>query len=115
MDINLELLQLFIIVLIKRLQGVLLCLEYKSAVKNENMSNKELSEELHKPIIRKFKEIKVKLPFTENTWDIVCWFANLIKELVFYDVVMMFSVNRHELFFWKIRKELKLLRIFKIS
>ena len=26
----------------------------KSAVKNENMSNKELLEQLHKPIIRKF-------------------------------------------------------------
>ena len=25
-----------------------------SGIKNENMSNKELSEELHKPIIRKF-------------------------------------------------------------
>ena len=25
------------------------------AIKNENMSNKELAEELHKPIIRKFK------------------------------------------------------------
>ena len=25
-----------------------------SGIKNENMSNKELAEELHKPIIRKF-------------------------------------------------------------
>ena len=30
----------------------------KSAVKNENMSNKELSEELQKPIIRKLKKEK---------------------------------------------------------
>ena len=28
-------------------------------LKNENMSNKELAEELHKPIIRKFKKRKV--------------------------------------------------------
>ena len=27
---------------------------YGSAIKNENMSNKEFTEELHKPIIRKF-------------------------------------------------------------
>ena len=31
----------------------------KFAVKNENISNKELSEELQKPIIRKFKKRKV--------------------------------------------------------
>ena len=30
----------------------------KSAIKNENMSNKELAEESHKPIIRKFKKRK---------------------------------------------------------
>ena len=30
-----------------------------SNIKNENMSNKELAEELHKPIIRKFKKRKV--------------------------------------------------------
>ena len=35
------------------------------------MSNKELSKELHKPIIRKFKKIKVQWPFTENAWDAV--------------------------------------------
>ena len=28
----------------------------KSAIKNENISNKELAEELHKPIIRKFNK-----------------------------------------------------------
>ena len=30
----------------------------KSAAKNENMSSKELAEELHKPIIRNFKKRK---------------------------------------------------------
>ena len=35
----------------------------KSTVKNENMSNKELGEELHKPIIRKLKETKSILIF----------------------------------------------------
>ena len=41
----------------------------KSAVKNENMSNKELAEELHKSIIRKFKKRKVCSSFIDNTWD----------------------------------------------
>ena len=30
-----------------------------SGIKNENISNKELAEELHKPIIKKFKERKL--------------------------------------------------------
>ena len=34
--------------------------------KNENKSNQQLAEELHKPIIRKFKKRKVQLAFIEN-------------------------------------------------
>ena len=39
-----------------------------SSIKNENISNKELDEELHKPIIRKFKKRKVHSPFIGNIW-----------------------------------------------
>ena len=38
-----------------------------AAVKIENMSNKELAEILHKPIIRKFEKRKVHLPFIDHT------------------------------------------------
>ena len=38
------------------------------AIKNENMSNKGLPEEIHKPIIRKFKKRKVHSPFIDNSW-----------------------------------------------
>ena len=41
----------------------------KSAIKNENISNKELAEELHKLIIRKFKKRKVHSSFIDNIWD----------------------------------------------
>ena len=37
-------------------------------IKNENTSNKELTEELHKPIITKFNKRKVHSPFT----DFIC-------------------------------------------
>ena len=37
-------------------------------IKNENISNKELAEELHKPIIRKFKKRKVHSTFIDNIW-----------------------------------------------
>ena len=33
------------------------------------MSKKELTEELYKPIIRKFEEIKVQLTFMGNIWS----------------------------------------------
>ena len=37
-------------------------------VKNEIMQNKELAEELHKSIIRKFEKQKVNSFFTDNIW-----------------------------------------------
>ena len=37
-------------------------------VKHENISNKDLAEELHKPIIRTFKKRKVHSPFINNVW-----------------------------------------------
>ena len=39
-----------------------------SGIKNENMSDQQLEEELHKPIIRKFEKRKVHLPFIDNIW-----------------------------------------------
>ena len=39
-----------------------------SGIKNENISNKILAEELHKPIIRKFNKRKVHSSFTDNIW-----------------------------------------------
>ena len=41
---------------------------YDSGIKNENISNKELAEELHKPIIRKFNNRKVHSPLIDNIW-----------------------------------------------
>ena len=37
-----------------------------SGIKNHNISNKELAEELHKPIIRKFKKRKVQSLFNRQ-------------------------------------------------
>ena len=60
MDINLDLLQLSTNFLIKKTSS--------SCIKNYNISNKELTEELHKPIIRKFNKGKVQSPFIDNIW-----------------------------------------------
>ena len=37
-------------------------------VKNEIVSNKELAEELRKPIIKKFEKRNVDSPFIDNMW-----------------------------------------------
>ena len=37
-----------------------------SGINNETMSDQQLAEELHKPIIRKFKKRKVQSPFIDN-------------------------------------------------
>ena len=39
-----------------------------SGIKNENMSNKDLAEELHMPIIRKSKKRKVYPSFIDKIW-----------------------------------------------
>ena len=39
-----------------------------SGIKNKNISNKELAEKLHKPVITKFNKRKVHSPFIDNIW-----------------------------------------------
>ena len=39
-----------------------------SGIKNQSISDKELWEEFHKPVIRKFDKRKVHSPFTGNIW-----------------------------------------------
>ena len=74
-----ELLQWFTSFLIKKTS--------RSSIKNEIISNKELAEELHKPIIRKFKKRKVHSTFIDNIWGADLAGMKLIskfnKELVF--------------------------------
>ena len=40
-----------------------------SGIKNESISDKELAEELYKPIIRKITQRKVYSFFTDNIWS----------------------------------------------
>ena len=47
------------------------CFDKKTSggiVKNENISNKVLAEELRKAIIKNFKKIKAQPPFIDNIW-----------------------------------------------
>ena len=52
----------------------------KSAIKNENISSKELAEELHEPIVRKFKKRKVHSTFINNIWGAGLVYMQLINK-----------------------------------
>ena len=72
------------------------------SIKNEIMSNKELAEELHKQLIRKFKERKVYTSFIDNIGgaDLADMqsVSKLNKRIRSYYVLLMLSVNLHGLF-----------------
>ena len=70
-------------------------------VKNENMSNVELAEDLHKPIVRKFEKRKVHLCSIDNIWgdDLADMqlVINLIKGFNFCYVFLIFIENMHKI------------------
>ena len=74
MDINVELRQWFINVGDKKTPA--------SGIKNENISNRDLDEELHKPLIKKRKERKVHSTFIDNIWDADLADTQLISLLI---------------------------------
>ena len=80
-----------------------------SGIKNGNISNRELVEELLGPIIRKFEKKKVHLLFIDSIWgadlanmQLISKFNKEIHFLLY--ALLIFSVNVHGLFFWKIKK-----------
>ena len=68
----------------------------------DNISNKELAEELQKPIIRKFKKRKVHSLFIGNIWETDLTDMQLIskfnKRFRFFYVLLTFIANMHGLF-----------------
>ena len=87
-----DFLQLFINFSIKKAFG--------GSVKNEIISSKALVEELHKPIIRKFKKRKVHSTFIDNVWHADLADMQLISKFNkdFYYVLLTFITNVHGLF-----------------
>ena len=73
-----------------------------SSIKNENISNKELAEELQKPIIRKLKKRKVQSFLIDYTWGADLANMQLIskfnKGIDFFIMLFIFSVNTKGLF-----------------
>ena len=67
-DINADLLQWSINFFDKKSALLAVISASSRNIKNENISNKELAEELHKRIIRKFKKRKLHSLFIGNIW-----------------------------------------------
>ena len=65
-DIKELLLEWFRNTLIKCLLLLLVC-----AIRNENMSNQQIAEELHKSIIRKIEKRNVYPSFKDNIWVLI--------------------------------------------
>ena len=74
----------------------------KSDIKNENILNKELAKELHKPVIRKFKNRKVHSSLIDNNWcaDLADMQlrSKFYKDLDLCYVLLTFIANMHGLF-----------------
>ena len=68
-----------------------------ASVSVENMLDEELAEELHKPIIRKFRKRKMHSSFNGNIWDADLTDMQLVSK-VFYYLLLTFLVNMNRLF-----------------
>ena len=83
----------------KRTSSGAATLANKSAIKSENISNKELTEELHKPIIGKFNKRKVHWPFIDNIWGAdgadIQLISKLNKEFRFLLCVIYIYYNKY--------------------
>ena len=68
-----------------------------ASVSVENMLDEELAEELHKPIIRKFRKRKMHSSFNGNICDADLTDMQLVSK-VFYYLLLTFLVNMNGLF-----------------
>ena len=87
-----------------------------SGIKNENISNKGLPEEVHKLIVKNFNKRKILSSFIEIIWDGNLAGIQLISNFNqggFYYVLSIFIANMLQLFFWKTKKVLQLLMLFR--
>ena len=74
---------------------------------------------MHKPVNKNIEKRKVHSSFMDNIWGAeladMKLISTLIKVIRFFIMLLIFSLNTHELFFLKIKKLLQLLTLFKKS
>ena len=85
-----------------------------TGIKNKIKENQQLANELHKPIIRKFKKRKVYSSFKDNIWGVDVADIQLTTTKYNKNVLLICSVNMLLLLFQNRKKELQLLMHFKV-
>ena len=87
---------------------------FLSGLKGEIMLNQELAEELHKPIIRKFKKQKVYIYFKVNIWGTDLAYMQLISKFnKGFRFLLCYWYSMYRLYLWNIKMVLLLLILFK--
>ena len=70
--------------------------------KNENITNKKLADELHKPMIRKFNKRKVHSSFIDNIWGADLADMQLISKFNQRFRFLLCVINIHSKYAWVI-------------
>ena len=87
-------------------------------IKNENISGKELAEELRKPIIIKFNKRKVHSSFTNNIWGDDIADMQLLSKFIKIFRFLLSTIDIYSKYAWVVpskdkKKELQLLMLYK--
>ena len=81
----------------------------------ENMSDRHLTEELHKSVIKNFKKRKVQSPVIDNIWGAYLADMQSISKFNRGYIFLLCAIdiaNMHGLFLWKVKKVLQLPLLF---
>ena len=73
-----------------------------SGTKNKNISNKEVSEELHKSIIKKVKKRKAQLTFIDNVWGAGLSDVQLLSKLNIRIRFLLYVIDIYSKYAWVI-------------
>ena len=73
-----------------------------SGIKNENITNKKLAEELHKTIIKTVNKRKVHSPFIDNNWEADLANMQLISKFNKEFSYLLYAINIYSTYEWVI-------------
>ena len=88
-----------------------------SGIKNENVCNLELAEELSKPIVKNFKKRKVNSPFIDNIWVENLAYMQLISKFNKLTTFLLCVIDIYRKYAWiipvKDKKGISITNAFK--
>ena len=92
---------------------------FGGCIKNENISNMELTKEQNKPIIKKSEKLKVYSTFIENIWDADLAYIQLLSKFIKGISLLLNNIDIFSTHAWvislKYKKASQLLAVSKKS